>query len=66
MGSWIAFGLGGFLVVGAILIAWLEHTGGRISNWPTTGDQHHETKTKKETKPAETHNQSRRLTREAV
>jgi len=32
MGSWIAFGLGGFLVVGAILIAWLEHTGGRISN----------------------------------
>ena len=32
MGSWIAFGLGCFLVFGAILIAWLAHIRGPISN----------------------------------
>jgi hypothetical protein len=32
VGSWIAFGLGCFLVFGAILIAWLAHIRGPIPN----------------------------------
>jgi hypothetical protein len=30
--SWISFGMACVFVVGAILLEWLEHIGGRISN----------------------------------